>query len=164
MVTFKKSVIVIAGLGLVAAPLSTANSTAPQQGPGGARGLIPVAFALCRPEGTAMPKCQAAGVPRVYEVPGGHTLVIEQVSGECGGDGGLGVPFRAGVVAETNGIALAHWIVAITAPDRPGGHIPLTTTTIYGDAGSLVTLDVTEVPAFSGRFRQATFSGQLLKD
>lgn len=164
MVTFTRSLIAIARLGLVAAPLATANPTAAQQGSGGARGLIPVAFELCKPEGAALAKCQAAGVPRVYEVPGGHTLVIEQVSGECGGDGVLGVPFRAGVVAQTNGVALAHRIVAVTAPDKPGGHIPLTTTRIYGDAGSLVTLDVTDVPAFSGRFCQATFSGQLLKD
>ena len=125
----------------------------------------PVAFELCTPEGPlALQKCEAFGLPPSYRVPAGKRLIIEQVSGSCSGDPeATGQPFRASVIAETQGTLAEHSIIGVAEPDLPGGKIPLTLTRIYADPDSEVTIGLTEVPASDGRFCRLTFSGQLTK-
>ncbi len=124
----------------------------------------PVAFALCTAEGAqAVEKCQAVGDPPAYQVPNRRRLIIEQVSGDCGGDGAPGEPLRMTIVAQTGGVVVEHAIIGIPRPPQPGGLIPLTRTRIYADAKSSVTIGLTEIPAFSGRFCRVAFSGLLVK-
>ncbi len=126
--------------------------------------LDPAAFALCTAEGLgAVEKCEAVGNPPTYQVPPGRRLLIEQVSGDCGTDYEHGAPFLIKVVARTKGVVLGHEIIGVTRPDQPGGRIPLTLTRIYADPQSMVTIDLTGIPAVEGRFCRVTFSGQLVK-
>jgi hypothetical protein len=115
----------------------------------------PVAFNLCAPEGPqAVEKCEAIGHPAAYDVPDGRTLIIEQVSGDCGSDAAPGLP---------GGVVVEHAIIGIPNASLPGGQIPLTPTRIYADPKSAVTIGLTEIPGSSGRFCRAAFSGQLVK-
>lgn len=125
----------------------------------------PVAFELCAAEGpSALQKCEAFGLPPSYRVPAGKRLIIEQVSGSCSGDPeAKGQPFRASVIAETQGTLAEHSIIGVAEPGVPGGKIPLTLTRIYADSDSEVTIGLTEVPASDGRFCRLTFSGELTK-
>jgi len=124
----------------------------------------PVAFNLCTAEGPqAVEKCEAVGNPPVYQVPHGRRLIIEQVSGDCGGDGSPGEPLRMTIVAQTGGAVVEHAIIGIPRPSQPGGLIPLTNTRIYADPKSSVTIGLTEIPAFAGRFCRVAFSGLLVK-
>jgi hypothetical protein len=123
-----------------------------------------VAFVLCTPEGSAaVEKCGLLGGPSAYQVPVGRRLIIEQVSGNCADDGEAGLPLRANIVAQTQGVTLQHGIIGVPNADTAGGLIPLTLTRIYADTNSSVTIDVGEVPAFANRLCRLTFSGQLVK-
>ena len=125
----------------------------------------PVAFELCTPEGPlAVQKCEALGPPPSYRVPPGTRLVIEQVSGSCATDSEEpGQPFRASVVAQTQGVLAGHSIIGVAEPGVPGGKLPLTLTRIYADPDSEVTIGMSEVPASGNRSCSLTFSGQLVK-
>ena len=124
----------------------------------------PVAFSLCTAEGDqAVEKCQVIGNPPAFQVPPGRRLIIEQVSGDCGGDGEPGLPLRMTIVAQTGGVLVEHAIIGIPRPPQPGGLIPLTSTRIYADPRSSVTIGLTEVPAFAGRFCRVAFSGLLVR-
>ena len=126
---------------------------------------LPVAFEICTPEGpAAVEKCQGFGLPPTYQVPAGRRLVIEQVSGDCASDATEpGRHGRVSIEARTNGVDASHLITLDSRPDLPAGEIPLTLTRIYGDAGSIVTLGLTQVPAFGNRSCRIVFSGQLVK-
>ena len=126
---------------------------------------LPVAFELCTPEGdAAVEKCQAFGLPPTYQVPTGRRLIIEQVSGDCASDAAEpGRHGRVSIEARTNGTDASHLITLESRPDLPAGEIPLTLTRIYADAGSTVTMGLTQVPAFANRSCRAVFSGQLVK-
>jgi len=130
-----------------------------------AGGEVPVAFNLCTAEGSnAQDKCAAFGYPPSYQVPAGRRLIVEQVSGDCGGDATEpGLPLRVGIVAQTHGVVVEHGIIGVPWPALPGGRIPLTLTRVYADGGSIVTLGITEVPGFSDRLCRIAFSGQLVK-
>ena len=124
----------------------------------------PVAFALCTAEGPqAVEKCEAIGDPPAYQVPQRRRLVIEQVSGDCGGDGEPGLPLKMTIVAQTGGVVVEHGIIGVPQAPLPGGQIPLTRTRIYADPKSSVTIGLTGIPAFSGRFCRVAFSGLLFK-
>jgi hypothetical protein len=124
----------------------------------------PVAFNLCAPEGAAaIEKCDVIGHPAAYDVPSGRTLIIEQVSGDCGSDAAPGLPLRMAVVAQTGGVVVEHAIIGIPNASLPGGQIPLTRTRIYADPKTSVTIGLTEIPGSTGRFCRVAFSGQLVK-
>jgi hypothetical protein len=153
-------------LALVAAPLAAAlvGRLAPGRLAEAENLGKPVAFNLCTPEGPlAVQKCDAVGHPAAYDVPSGRNLIIEQVFGDCGGDGDAGLPLRMTVVAQTDGVVVEHAIIGIPNRSTPGGLIPLTPIRIYADPKSSVTLGLTEVPGVSGRFCRAAFSAQLFK-
>ena len=126
---------------------------------------LPVAVELCTPEGdAAVEKCQVFGLPPTYQVPAGRRLIIEQVSGDCASDATEpGRHGRVSIEARTNGTDASHLITLESRPDLPAGEIPLTLTRIYADAGSTVTMGLTQVPAFANRSCRAVFSGQLVK-
>jgi hypothetical protein len=126
---------------------------------------LPVAFEICTPEGAAaVEKCQAFGLPPTYQVPLGRRLIVEQVSGDCASDATEnGRQGRVSIEARTNGTDASHLITLEARPDLPAGEIPLTLTRIYADAGSTVTMGLTQVPAFGNRSCRAVFSGQLVK-
>ena len=126
---------------------------------------LPAAIEICTPEGdAAIDKCQAFGLPPTYQVPAGRRLVIEQVSGDCASDATEpGRHGRVSVDARTNGVDASHLITLDSRPDLPAGEIPLTLTRIYADAGSTVTMGLTQVPVFANRLCRAVFSGQLVK-
>jgi hypothetical protein len=124
----------------------------------------PVAFELCSPEGAAaVEKCQIIGNPPSYTVPPGRVLTIEQVSGDCGGDGQIPSPWRVSIIAQTGGVSVPHWIIGVADPDSVAGPVPLTNTRIYADGNSSLTVGLTEVPGFNNRFCRLSFSGTLTK-
>ena len=69
----------------------------------------------------------------------------------------------SGVQPVIVGTDASHLITLEARPDLPAGEIPLTLTRIYADAGSTVTMGLTQVPAFANRSCRAVFSGQLVK-
>jgi hypothetical protein len=125
----------------------------------------PVAFKLCPAEGEdAVVKCQVIGDPASYLVPTGRLLTIEQVSGDCGGDGEPGEALRISIKTQTGGVSVPHWIIGVPfETNASGGLIPLTLTRIYADPNSSVTIGLGFVPSVSGAFCRLSFSGTLTK-
>jgi hypothetical protein len=128
-------------------------------------GATPVAFEICAADGpSAIEKCDVLGMPASFPVPSTRILVVEQVSGDCGSDATSGLPVRPGLLAQTGGIVVTHWIIGVVDPTRPGGLVPLTLTSLYADPGSFFTLNLERVPSGpSGRFCRLSVSGRLVK-
>lgn len=128
-------------------------------------GPTPVAFEICVADGpTAIEKCDVLGMPATFPVPSTRMLVVEQVSGDCGSDSIPGLPLRPGLLAQTGGALVSHWIIGVVDPTRPGGVIPLTMTSVYADPGSSFTVNLERVPSGPlGRFCRLSVSGRLVK-
>ena len=123
----------------------------------------PVAFRLCTADGPdGLAKCAVFGDPPARTVPSGRRLIIEQVSGECGGDAIIpGLPQSADILAQTGGTVVPHSILLVTFPTLPGGVLQLTSTRIYADPGSQVTIGLAGLSGES--FCRLSFSGQLVR-
>jgi hypothetical protein len=132
-------------------------------GTAAAQSYDPVAFRLCAADGPdGLAKCAVLGDPPARTVPSGRRLIIEQVSGECGGDVIVqAIPQSADILAQTGGTVVPHSILLVTFPTVPGGVVQLTSTRIYADPGSQVTIGLAGVSGDS--FCRLSFSGQLVR-